>query len=647
MDISIIIVNYNVRHFIDQAIRSVEGACSSLETEIFVVDNNSNDGSQVHLSDNFAHHNLILNDENLGFSKANNQAIRKAKGKYILLLNPDTVMSEETLIKCYAKMEADLDIGALGVKMVDGSGKFLPESKRGYPTLWSAFCKMTRLSKIAPKSSFFNGYYMGHLDSSQAHDVDVLCGAFMFIRSSVLDDVGLLDESFFMYGEDIDLSFRINEGGHRVAYFPETSIIHYKGESTRKHDLAYIKHFYNAMILYYQKYSQGKGYFKNLLIRLSIYIVGMVNYLGKLVKRLLHPAADFFLILIPLIFSSQLWAKYYHHNADYYNDINLSMHLLIYSFIGAGSLYLFGNYDDRSRLRHWTKGVSLAVLFLVIIFAFLPLEYRPSRALILMASGLIIFVSYLTRVIFRKNNLTFSQKKKRFLVIADGESVGNIRSLLSKNEVNEIVKIVSSEELSDSDQGKFNSHALEQLSQVLGANNILFSSGSVPFQSILSAMTDLGSRYEYRIYGVGNHTILGSSSKNSQSDWNSLGIRYGINEPASKRIKYLSNLGFSVIALLFSPILLLIPGVNFKVLSSIASCLSFEKWWVGYDARDHNLHLVPPLKESILPVSILLPNIEISPKECHRINSYYAINYSVRQDIEVIFKYVFKLITKQ
>ena len=207
--ISIVIVNYNVRFFLEQCLHSVYKAVKDIDAAVFVVDNNSVDGSVAMVKEKFPELTLIANKENLGFSKANNQAIRQANSEYVLLLNPDTVVEEDTFTKVINFMDEHPDAGALGVKMLDGKGQFLPESKRALPTPRVSFYKVFGLSWLFPKSRIFGQYHLGYLDKDQINQVDVLPGAFMLLRQTALDKSGLLDESFFMYGEDIDLSYRI------------------------------------------------------------------------------------------------------------------------------------------------------------------------------------------------------------------------------------------------------------------------------------------------------------------------------------------------------------------------------------------------------------------------------------------------------
>ena len=233
MKLSVIIVNYNVKPFLEQCLYSVMKAAEKIDAEVFVVDNASVDGSCPMVREKFPSVRLLENKTNTGFSAANNQAIRISSGEFILLLNPDTVVEEDTFSQTLRFMEEHADAGGLGVKMIDGKGKFLPESKRGLPTPWVAFYKIFGLAKLFPRSRRFGKYHLSYLDENSTCRVDVLCGAFMLLRREVLDKTGLLDEAFFMYGEDIDLSYRILQQGYNNYYFPGSTIIHYKGESTK------------------------------------------------------------------------------------------------------------------------------------------------------------------------------------------------------------------------------------------------------------------------------------------------------------------------------------------------------------------------------------------------------------------------------
>ena len=284
MKLSIIIVNYNVKYFLQQCLNSVFLSINNIDAEVFVVDNNSTDNSIEYLKSQFPNVIFIENKENAGFSKANNQAIAKAQGEYVLLLNPDTVIGENSLSNVCRFLDNNPQAGAVGVKMMDGYGKFLFESKRGFPSPWNSFCKMSGLSKLFPKSKRFGGYHLKYLDKNSTHEVNILAGAFMMVRKNAIEKAGNLDESFFMYGEDIDWSYRISNCGYINYYFPEP-IIHYKGESTKK-DIKYVKHFYEAMLIFFNKHYPNSNRFFKIIIRMAIFSCGTVSALQKIVKPL-------------------------------------------------------------------------------------------------------------------------------------------------------------------------------------------------------------------------------------------------------------------------------------------------------------------------------------------------------------------------
>jgi GT2 family glycosyltransferase len=297
-DLSVIIVNYNVEFFLKQCLDSVMKSVKHLQVEVWVVDNNSIDGSLEMVGTHFPSVKVIANKDNVGFSKANNQAIEKSDSRYVLLLNPDTVIEEDTLVKVVEFMDEFPDAGGLGVRMVDGKGQFLPESKRGLPTPMVSFYKIFGLSKLFPNSKKFGQYHLGYLSEFEVNEIDVLSGAFMLMRSETLAKVGLLDEQFFMYGEDIDLSYRIQLGGYKNYYFPKTKIIHYKGESTKKSSVNYVFIFYRAMVIFAKKHFAG-NYAKmfGVAINFAIYLRASIAILNRLFQSILFPLIDFTMIL--------------------------------------------------------------------------------------------------------------------------------------------------------------------------------------------------------------------------------------------------------------------------------------------------------------------------------------------------------------
>ncbi len=275
IELSIIIVNYNVKLLLEQCLLSLRKASKGIVLEIIVIDNNSSDRSVAFLRPKFTEVNFIENKENLGFSTANNQGIRISKGEYVLLLNPDTIVGENVLKNSLEFMRINPKAGAHSVKMLNANGQFLLESKRGFPSPWNSFCKMSGLSSLFPNSQTFSQYQLRYLSPDATHKVDVLSGAYMFMRRKALDKVGLLDETFFMYGEDIDLSYRIVLGGYDNYYLP-IRILHYKGESSKKGDMRYYRNFYGAMLIFFNKYYPKSGYLMGALIRSAIFLLELV-----------------------------------------------------------------------------------------------------------------------------------------------------------------------------------------------------------------------------------------------------------------------------------------------------------------------------------------------------------------------------------
>ena len=277
--LSIVIVNYNVKYFLEQCLLSIEAATRGMDgLEVFVVDNASTDGSLAYLQPKFPNVEFIANPDNPGFARANNQAFRRARGKYVLMLNPDTVVGEDCLRTLIYYMDERPEVGAVGLKMLNGNGVFLRESKRAFPTPWISFCKLSGLSRLFPESPKYAQYALPYLSEDEEHEVEVLAGAFMFMRREALERAGYLDERYFMYGEDIDLSHQIELAGYKNIYLPER-LLHYKGESTRR-DLAFVRRFYGAMLLFYEKYypeQRALGRF----IRCGVYVLGGLSAVAK------------------------------------------------------------------------------------------------------------------------------------------------------------------------------------------------------------------------------------------------------------------------------------------------------------------------------------------------------------------------------
>ncbi|MBZ4033217.1 glycosyltransferase family 2 protein [Flavobacterium sp. 17A] len=280
MQLSVIILNYNVRYFLEQCVLSVQEAIAGIDAEIIVIDNNSSDESVLMMKDRFPDIKLIENKENFGFPKGNNIGVRQAKGKYVCILNPDTVVAEDTFLRILAFAERQNNLGIIGCKLIDGTGEFLPESKRGIPTPWVAFTKIFGLYKVFPKTKLFNQYYAQHLGENQTGKVEILVGAFMFLEKSLYENLKGFDENCFMYADDIDLSYRALQFKKDNYYFHETTVLHYKGESTIK-DEKYMMRFKEAMDFFYKKHFR-KSLFFTFFIQIGTWFFSFVKmFQGK------------------------------------------------------------------------------------------------------------------------------------------------------------------------------------------------------------------------------------------------------------------------------------------------------------------------------------------------------------------------------
>lgn len=285
MKLTVVIVSYNVSHYLLQCLDSLGSALRGVDSEVIVVDNHSRDDSVALVREFHPEVKVIENIHNLGFSKANNIALRQARGEYALLLNPDTIVADNTISDCLAFLDRHPDAGAAGVMMLNADGTVAPESRRGVPTPMTSFYKLSGLCKLFPRSRRFGRYYLGHLSWQSPQQIDIVSGAFCMLRCSVLQKVGLLDEDYFMYGEDIDLSYRILKHGATNWYLPY-HILHYKGESTQKSSFRYVHVFYQAMLIFFRKHFANLGFLVTVPIKIAIWCKAFVALVAMLTNRM-------------------------------------------------------------------------------------------------------------------------------------------------------------------------------------------------------------------------------------------------------------------------------------------------------------------------------------------------------------------------
>jgi GT2 family glycosyltransferase len=645
MKLSIVIVNYNVKYFLEQCLHSVLKAIHELDSEIFVVDNNSVDGSIRMLREKFPHISLIENKENRGFSRANNQAIRKAKGEYILLLNPDTIVEDDTLVKCVRFMDGHPDAGGLGVKMIDGKGKFLPESKRGLPSPSVAFFKIFGFSAMFPRSKIFNKYHLGYLDKDKTHAVDVLSGAFMMLRKKVIDDIGMLDENFFMYGEDIDLSYRITRAGFRNYYFPETRIIHYKGESTKKSSLNYVFMFYNAMIIFARKhFSRENARIYSTLINLAIYIRAFFSLVTRFVSKLALPITDALLLFGGIYFIKGYWEhQFIFPEGGHYPLAFTAIAVPVYILIWLLSVYLSGGYDKPVRLTKIVLGMLTGTVLILVLYSLLSENYRFSRALIILGAiwGTLAMpgVRLILHIIGLNGYKINSEKNKRFIIAGERDEAERVSDLLQKTGLSPgFIGLVSYHHHRQNTNG-FLGH-LGQIREIINIHRIdevIFCAKDIPAQVIMDKMSELQDKLvDFKIAPPESLSIIGSNSINTSGDLYVIDIN-AITKISNRRNKRLLDIVVSSGLLLFFPVVLFTVKNPIGLFRNIFSILLGFKSWVGYsELTDSERQRLPAIRKGVLNPFDAFRKEPVPGEAVSRLNLMYARDYQIPNDLNII-----------
>lgn len=636
-DLTVVIVNYNVSYFLEQCLHSVLRASENLDCEVFVVDNDSVDGSVEMVRQKFPWVKLIANKDNLGFSKANNQAMRIATGRYVLLLNPDTLVEEDTFVKSVEFMDTHPDAGGLGVKMIDGKGQFLPESKRGLPTPAVAFYKIFGLSALFPKSKIFGQYHLGYLDKDEVHEIPILSGAFMLMRKETLDKVGLLDEAFFMYGEDIDLSYRIVLGGYKNYYFPDTRIIHYKGESTKKSSVNYVFVFYRAMLIFANKHFSArlaKTY--SFLINMAIYLRASIAIASRFIKRAFVPVLDAVLIFTALLYTKDIYQNYSHIT---YQPQMIYFGFSAYTLVWMASVFLNGGYDKPTNLLRILRGVLTGTIVILASYALLPEDLRFSRALILLGtlSTAVVYIALRGILHFlRFENYRLGRPmQQRVGIVANTAEFTRIRNLLEEagNPIKSIFQI-SPQEPSEGNASQ--ADRLQEVTEVYKLDAVIFSGEDVPSHRIISLMASVDrKKMDFKIAPPESLYIIGSNSIEKGGDLFIMDID-AVSKPKNKRKKRLLDIVLSIVFLLGFPIFLW--GVKNKTgfFTNIFSVLFGQKSWVGYSlTQDADVQL-PKLKKGVLGPLDRLKRIKAPEDTAKKLNAVYAREYSTRNDLSII-----------
>ncbi len=662
--LSVIIVNYNVCYFLEQALLSVRRAVEKLgqPVEVFVVDNNSADGSVAMVRARFPEVILIANRDNPGFSKGNNQALRRATGQYQLLLNPDTVVEEDTFRACCEFMAAHPTCGGLGVKMLDGQGKFLPESKRGLPTPAVAFYKMFGLARVFPKSRTFGRYHLGFLDKDQTHEIEILSGAFMLLRKAALDQVGLLDEDYFMYGEDIDLSYRLTQGGWKNYYFPGTRIIHYKGESTKRTSVNYVFVFYRAMVIFAQKhFAPGRAGLFSLLINAAIWLRAGAAVLERLAVRAAPLLLDAGLIWGGMYFLKTYWERNHKFVPGDYPPQYMAVAVPAYIVVWLTSAYLSGGYDRPVRTSRVVRGIFVGTLLISAASNFLD-AWRFSKALIILggawAVAALVGRQLVAHFIKYKNLHLSERRQKNIAIVGSGPESERVRHLLEAASVQ--ARVIGYVEVAPAETAVAAAAApspppihpfphspvedplgeLRQLADIIrlyALDELIFCGKDLPASQIIALMLSLPADppVAYKILPEDSQYIIGSSSKDAPGDYYTLDIALNLYQPQQARAKRLLDVLTSAALLLLAPLLVWFQPNKAGFLRNCAAVLLGTRTWVGLH------HLAGPAGATpaiLSPADAAMSTTPLNEVTLRRLELLYAKDYEPGTDLSVLWR---------
>ncbi|MBI3006533.1 MAG: glycosyltransferase [Ignavibacteriales bacterium] len=659
LQLSIIVVNYNVRDFLHHALHSLQKATKGISSEIIVVDNASDDGSAEMVRKRFPGVQLIVNKHNLGFAKANNIGLESARGKLLLLINPDTVVQEDTLRVMMRFFDEYPDAGLAGCKILNPDGSFQLSCRRSFPTPWVALTKISGLSKVFPRSSWFGKYNLTYLNADETYEVDAVSGSFMMLRRDVYQHVGGLDEAFFMYGEDLDWCYRIQKAGRKIFYVHTTQIIHYKGESTKRSALDEIRTFYEAMHLFVRKH-YAKRFPLALLVRLGIGFTSIGANVRSLLRPLKFAVVDFLIVDISLLLAEYLWRG----GVFLYPGYAYPIVFVVPAVIVVGSLYAAGVYTHRNMsVSRSLAAVAGSFVVIASLTAFFK-EYAFSRMVMVISGFLsVLFISGWRVSLKLSGRVATTGRKsllgKRTLIVGADNSA---RELLKKLRVRagegyDIVGFLdrTRRHVGESIDGIAIVGSIENAGKVIRefrVSDVIFSTNALSYAEILSVISRIREQaVNFHLVPTTLEVIIGKASVDTLEDIPLVQISYNIEQPFHKFLKRLFDLTVSTLLFIWVyPILrlrkLLSPGIRSNFVLSIPSVLKGEKSLVGPPEGFHT-HIARN-GESGTPVNLGKPGLtglvqlqgsrSLSSDEAEQYNLYYARNQSVLLDLEILIK---------
>ena len=648
--VSVIIVSYNVQFFLELCLDSVLKALQNIDAEIFVVDNNSSDESCRLVEEKFPSVKLLANKYNAGFSKANNQALAISEGEFIHFLNPDTVLPEDFYTKSLEFLDNNADVGAVGPRIVDGRGQYAVDSKKSFPSLWTSVYKITGLSKIFPRSRLFNKYYAAHIGEYETSPIEILSGCCMLVRKSAMMEAGGgFDESYFMYCEDVDLCHRLHLQGYKNYYFPETTIIHYKGESTRKLSYRYTKIFYGALKLFVKKYYppvMGKMYIYALSVVLAIRnSLNWARYLFSLLKLFL---LDAILLTLVLLFVKDFWLD----NIARYtieDDTIILKGIPIFLAIWMPTLFFNGAYDKPFSLFKAGRGMVLGTIIVLAGYALLPVEYRFSRGIVLFTgmtgTVVLLYARWLLSKLKWIKLVPRGKEEYKALIVGNHKDADNTRKLLRATHYN--LAITGSVTVTKEDDVNTlgNLSDLKSIQQTYRINEIIFNSGSISYGAIIENMERCGPKSFFKIHVPNAAALVGSNSSTHHAEEFLLEQRYKIGTADAKRNKRIIDI---VTATAF---LVCYPLISFKVedkkgfLTNILAVLKGKRTWIGYDKKIGAEKLLPKIKAPVVSPYDIIEDYKPNDYNEGKLAQLYATNYAALDDLRLIlanFKFLGK-----
>tara|TARA_R100000908_G_scaffold35437_1_gene16183 strand:+ start:3247 stop:5334 length:2088 start_codon:yes stop_codon:yes gene_type:complete len=672
IDISVVIVNYKVKEYIANLLNSLQRSAEDLTLEIFVVDNASGDDSIPYLKKRFPDVHYIQNEENVGFGIANNQAIEKAQGKYTLIINPDTLVSEDTLETLVSHMEENEKCGAAGCKILNPDGTFAPESRRSVPAIWSAACKVFGLNSLFPKSKLFGKYYLSWLGEDEPSKVPVLSGSFMFWRTGVLKKLGGFDERFFMYGEDIDLCYRIQETGYHIDYVPDTSIIHYKGESTKKGDLRYIRLFNKALYQFFDKqYSSRYSFIFKVLIYLAIMMRTVFSFIGSRVKQAQTVIMDLLLLNTALLLGFAI--RFYFSFEQIFQADNLNFLWIngLFSglyFISAG---IFGLYKKNLHsISAHLKAVFISYSALILITFFArTLAYSRLIFAISFVIGLVFTLLYrVLKLNARKSgdNTRGKIRTSKVLIVGDSDQTHDITNKIHSRPdwSYEVVGYVDSKEGNERQNYLGSLSQLQDLVRAYNIDQVFFALNSISYKQMLKEISNLQQENViFKLIPDSMDFILGKSNVEYLEAIPLVEVEFDYSKPLNRLMKRMMDITIALPLVILLGIIAL-PGLLFskkEYLSlgeiSLFSGITNHKWknrlrlllyvlsgklsLVGAPIAKTVMEHRDPVKKGLTGLVQISENRISQPEDAESFELYYLQNYSLWMDLDILIKTIF------